>query len=44
MFYRHLILCKTGLETWTLTELDQKHLESFETWCWRRMDYNHLDR
>jgi len=24
-----------GAETWTL---DQKHLESFEMWCWRRME------
>jgi len=25
-----------GAETWTLREVDQKHLESFEMWCWRR--------
>jgi hypothetical protein len=25
-------------ETWTLREVDQKHLESFEMWCWRRME------
>jgi len=24
-------------ETWTLRAVDQKHLESFEMWCWRRM-------
>jgi hypothetical protein len=24
-------------ETWTLRALHQKHLESFEMWCWRRM-------
>jgi hypothetical protein len=24
-----------GAETWTLRAVDQKHLESFETWCWR---------
>ena len=24
-------------ETWTLREVDQKHLERFEMWCWRRM-------
>jgi hypothetical protein len=24
-----------GAETWTLQEIDQKHLESFEMWCWR---------
>jgi len=24
-------------ETWTLQATDQKHLESFEMWCWRRM-------
>ena len=27
-----------GAETWTLWEIDQKHLESFEMWCWRRME------
>ena len=26
-----------GAETWTLRETDQKHLESSEMWCWRRM-------
>jgi hypothetical protein len=27
-----------GSETWTLRAADQKHLESFEMWCWRRME------
>ena len=27
-----------GTETWTLRAADQKHLESFEMWCWRRME------
>ena len=27
-----------GVETWTLQAVDQKHLESFEMWCWRRME------
>ena len=27
-----------GAETWTLCTVDQKHLESFEMWCWRRME------
>jgi len=26
-----------GAETWTIWAVDQKHLESFEMWCWRRM-------
>jgi hypothetical protein len=25
-----------GAETWTLQAVDQKHMESFEMWCWRR--------
>ena len=25
-----------GAETWMLQAVDQKHLESFELWCWRR--------
>jgi hypothetical protein len=27
-----------GAETWTLGKLYQKCQESFETWCWRRVD------
>jgi len=27
-----------GAETWTLRAVDQKHLESLEMWCWKRMD------
>jgi len=27
-----------GAETWTLWAVDQKHLESSEMWCWRRME------
>jgi len=27
-----------GAETWTLRAMDQKHLESFEMWCWKRME------
>ncbi|PNF28670.1 hypothetical protein B7P43_G08237 [Cryptotermes secundus] len=26
-----------GAEAWTIRAVDQKHLESFEMWCWRRM-------
>jgi hypothetical protein len=26
-----------GAETWTFQKVDQKYLESFEVWCWRRM-------
>ena len=27
-----------GAETWTIRAADQKHLESFKMWCWRRME------
>jgi len=27
-----------GTETWTPQAVNQKHLESFEMWCWRRME------
>jgi hypothetical protein len=27
-----------GAETWTLRKMDQKYLESFEMWCWRRVE------
>jgi predicted restriction endonuclease len=29
-----IALC--GVETWTLRAVDQKHMGSFEMWCWRR--------
>ena len=25
-------------ENWTLGKVDQKYLENFAMWCWRRMD------
>jgi hypothetical protein len=31
-----IALC--GAVTWTLRKMDQKYLESFEMWCWRRME------
>jgi hypothetical protein len=31
-----IALCSA--ETWTLRAVDQKYLESFEVWCWRRME------
>ena len=27
-----------GAETWTLRKVDQEYPESFEMWCWRRME------
>jgi hypothetical protein len=27
-----------GAENWTLRKVDQKYLESFEMWCWRRTE------
>ena len=27
-----------GAETWALRTVDQKHPESFEMWCWIRME------
>jgi hypothetical protein len=27
-----------GANTWTLRKVHQKHLGSFEIWCWKRMD------
>jgi hypothetical protein len=33
-----IYICIYGAETWTLRAVDQKHLESFEMWCWRRME------
>ena len=33
-----------GAETWKLWTTDQKYLESFETWYWRRMEISWSDR
>jgi hypothetical protein len=34
-----------GAETWKLRKVDQKYLESFEMWCWRKMEkMNRTDR
>jgi len=27
-----------GAENWTLLKVYQKYLESFRTWCWRRIE------
>ena len=32
-----------GAETWTLRAADPKYLESFEIWCWRRMEISWTD-
>ena len=32
------IMALYGAETWKLWATDQKRLESFEMWCWRRME------
>jgi hypothetical protein len=43
MYYLKLLKCYIwsialyGAESWMLPAADQKHLESFEMWCWRRM-------
>jgi len=37
-----IALC--GAEAWTLRATDQKHLASFEMWCWRRMEISWTDR
>jgi hypothetical protein len=33
-----------GAEMWTLRKVDQTYLESFEMWCWRRMEISWTDR
>jgi hypothetical protein len=32
-----------GTKTWTLRNIDQKCLESFQMWCWRRMEISWTD-
>jgi len=32
-----------GVETWILRKVGQKYMESFEMWCWRRIEKDQLD-
>jgi len=34
----HLEHSFAGAETWIFRKVDQRHLESFAMWCWRRME------
>jgi hypothetical protein len=34
----HLSIALYGAEKCTLRKVDQKHLESFEMWCWRKVE------
>jgi hypothetical protein len=38
MLLNKVCLLSWSAETWTLRAVDQKQLESFEMWCWRRME------
>ena len=38
MFYTLTSIALFGAETWTFRAIDQKHLESFEMWHWRKME------
>jgi hypothetical protein len=31
-------MASNGAETWTLPKVDQKYLQRFQIWCWRRME------
>jgi hypothetical protein len=37
------VIALYGAETWTLRKVDQKYLESFDMWCWRRMEISWTD-
>jgi len=34
----HWSIAVYGAKTWTLQKVNQKYLESFEMWCWRRIE------
>jgi hypothetical protein len=38
------IIALYGAETRTLRKVDKKYVESFELWCWRRIEINWGDR
>jgi hypothetical protein len=40
MLIVHLLVI---IETWKLRAVGQKHLESFEMWCWREMEISWTD-
>jgi hypothetical protein len=40
----NIILIYAGAGSWTLRKVDQKHLESFEMWYWRRMEISWTGR
>jgi len=40
---KRLVRCYVWSVAWTLRATDQKHLESFEMWCWRRMEFSWTD-
>ena len=33
-----------GCESWTVKKAEQRRIEAFELWCWRRLLRVHLDR
>jgi hypothetical protein len=33
-----------GAESWTLLKVDQIYVESFEMWCWRKMEISWTNR
>jgi hypothetical protein len=35
-YSRYIALC--GAVTWSLWEVNEQHLQSFEMWCWRRKE------
>jgi hypothetical protein len=43
MVYLEKTVYTYSAETWTLRAVDQKHLECFEMWCWRRMEISCTD-
>jgi hypothetical protein len=30
-------------EIWTLQKADQKHMQNFEMWCWKKMEFSWTD-
>jgi len=36
--FTYILAALYGAETWSLRKADQIYLESFEMWCWRRLE------
>jgi len=44
LIFESILILYAGAGSWTFRKVDQKHLENFGIWCWRRMEISWKDR